>query len=236
MASFRLYVGDALDVMDQLPTESVAMAFTSPFPPTSPEELMKLARIFEKLKRVLTYDGTLWVQMGDYIALEPDVRAGSFLLIPETFKMMMAADKWLIPNKPLWSRRSEKLRLDKRWPKRFIKDYEELIQFTQNMDYYFNDKLGLTSTSIIDAAYKAPKPGEWKSGFPPYLVQIAVLSTTRPGDWVMDPMCDSGTTLVEAMKLGRNAIGIDIEGYKIENTRQRCARFGTEVKDQEVVA
>ncbi len=45
----------------------------------------------------------------------------------------------------------------------------------------------------------------------PHLAAQAITSFTAPGDLVFDPMCGSGTTLVEAMHLGRKAIGIDIE-------------------------
>ncbi|MFE9694967.1 TRM11 family SAM-dependent methyltransferase [Micromonospora sp. NPDC005806] len=45
----------------------------------------------------------------------------------------------------------------------------------------------------------------------PHLAAHAISSYTAPGDLVFDPMCGSGTTLVEAMHLGRHGIGIDIE-------------------------
>src|SRR3954466_6645606 len=45
----------------------------------------------------------------------------------------------------------------------------------------------------------------------PHLAAQAISSFTAPGDLVFDPMCGSGTTLVEAMHLGRDGIGIDIE-------------------------
>ncbi|WP_328468827.1 DNA methyltransferase [Actinoplanes sp. NBC_00393] len=45
----------------------------------------------------------------------------------------------------------------------------------------------------------------------PNLAAYAINSYTAPGDLVFDPMCGSGTTLVEAMHLGRHGIGIDIE-------------------------
>ena len=45
----------------------------------------------------------------------------------------------------------------------------------------------------------------------PHLAAHAINSFTAPGDLVFDPMAGSGTTLVEAMHLGRDAIGIDIE-------------------------
>lgn len=46
--------------------------------------------------------------------------------------------------------------------------------------------------------------------FSPTFVRAAIQAFTRPGDWVIDPFAGGGTTLVEAMALGRNALGIDI--------------------------
>jgi modification methylase len=45
----------------------------------------------------------------------------------------------------------------------------------------------------------------------PNLAAHAISTYTTPGDLVLDPMCGSGTTLVEAMHLGRHSIGLDIE-------------------------
>jgi DNA modification methylase len=45
----------------------------------------------------------------------------------------------------------------------------------------------------------------------PALAAHAITSYTRPGELVLDPMCGSGTTLVEAAYCGRHSIGVDIE-------------------------
>ncbi len=45
----------------------------------------------------------------------------------------------------------------------------------------------------------------------PLIAAHAVSTYTRPGDLVLDPMCGIGTTLVEAIHLGRNAIGVEYE-------------------------
>ncbi|MFY1703029.1 TRM11 family SAM-dependent methyltransferase [Micromonospora sp. WMMA1923] len=45
----------------------------------------------------------------------------------------------------------------------------------------------------------------------PHLAAYAIGAYSMPGDVVFDPMCGSGTTVVEAMHLGRQGLGIDIE-------------------------
>jgi DNA modification methylase len=45
----------------------------------------------------------------------------------------------------------------------------------------------------------------------PALAAHAITSYTQPGELVLDPMCGSGTTLVEAVYCGRHSIGVDIE-------------------------
>jgi len=45
----------------------------------------------------------------------------------------------------------------------------------------------------------------------PDLAAHAITTYTAPGELVLDPMCGSGITLVEAVRSGRPAIGVDIE-------------------------
>ncbi|KAF4408936.1 TRM11 family SAM-dependent methyltransferase [Streptomyces lycii] len=45
----------------------------------------------------------------------------------------------------------------------------------------------------------------------PAIAAHAIRTYTHPGDLVLDPMCGIGTTLVEALHLGRNALGIEYE-------------------------
>ena len=47
--------------------------------------------------------------------------------------------------------------------------------------------------------------------FPPQLPALFVENLTAPGDMVLDPMMGSGTTLLEAARLDRKAIGCDID-------------------------
>lgn len=45
----------------------------------------------------------------------------------------------------------------------------------------------------------------------PAIAQRAIAIFAQPGEWVLDPMCGIGTTLVEAVHLGRHAVGIEYE-------------------------
>ncbi len=78
-----LYVGDALSVLQGLPSESVHCALTSPpfwglrdygvegqigLEPTPEEWVARLVEVFRELRRVLRRDGTLWIECGDSYA------------------------------------------------------------------------------------------------------------------------------------------------------------------------
>ena len=75
-----LFEGNALTVLQALPTESVRCVITSPpywglrdygikgqigLEPSLPQFLNQLTRIFSEVKRVLAPDGTLWLNIGD---------------------------------------------------------------------------------------------------------------------------------------------------------------------------
>lgn len=51
--------------------------------------------------------------------------------------------------------------------------------------------------------------------FSPLFVQAAIEQFTKPGDLVFDPFVGGGTTLVEAMRLGRAGVGSDINELAI---------------------
>jgi modification methylase len=45
----------------------------------------------------------------------------------------------------------------------------------------------------------------------PAIAATAITRNTTPGDLVADPMCGIGTTLVEAVYLGRDGLGVEFE-------------------------
>ncbi len=52
---------------------------------------------------------------------------------------------------------------------------------------------------------------EYHGNFIPQIPRQAMLRFTKKGEWVLDTFAGLGTTLIEAKRLGRNAVGIEID-------------------------
>ena len=62
-----------------------------------------------------------------------------------------------------------------------------------------------------------------KQQTPIQLLLRIILSSTHPGDVVLDPFAGSGTTLVVSQQLGRKSIGIEIDANNVEITQNRLS-------------
>lgn len=51
---------------------------------------------------------------------------------------------------------------------------------------------------------------KYPARFSPLFAREAIKAFTKPGEFVLDPFCGGGTTLVEAMSLGRRVAGMDV--------------------------
>lgn len=98
-----LYNGDVLEVLRELPDESVQMCVTSPpywglrdystegqlgLEPTPEAYVAKMVEVFRKVRRVLRRDGTLWLNIGDSYAT-----GGSNVTVQETDREAAARRK-----------------------------------------------------------------------------------------------------------------------------------------------
>ncbi len=82
----------------------------------------------------------------------------------------------------------------------FYLPYSEQVESLKKIDWDFTS----ANTNYLNHAIH-PYPCKYIPQIPNTLIQA--LSTV--GETICDPFCGSGTTLVEALRLGRNAIGID---------------------------
>lgn len=79
--------------------------------------------------------------------------------------------------------------------------------------WYINNGKGFSSKDNI--AFEHP------AIFPESLAEDHILSWSKPGDIILDPMCGSGTTLKMAKMNNRNYIGIDINDEYVELSKKR---------------
>lgn len=61
----------------------------------------------------------------------------------------------------------------------------------------------------------ATHSGKYRGNWTPYVPRNLILRYSQPGDWILDQFIGSGTTLVEAKLLNRNAIGVDINPQSV---------------------
>lgn len=73
-----------------------------------------------------------------------------------------------------------------------------------------------TVWNFPERGHWATHNGEYRGNWSPYVPRNLILRYTVPGEWVLDQFLGSGTTLIEAKLLNRNAIGIDISRKALE--------------------
>lgn len=72
-----------------------------------------------------------------------------------------------------------------------------------------------------------PEKTEHPCQFPIELVERCVLALTNEGDWVLDPYCGVGSSLIASLRHNRKSMGVDKEAQYIDLARQRVEDFYT---------
>src|SRR3990172_120459 len=67
--------------------------------------------------------------------------------------------------------------------------------------------------------------------FPPQLPHELILHLTEPGERVLDPMAGSGTALIEAARLGRSGIGVDLDPLAIRICAAKTTPLDREIAE-----
>lgn len=62
---------------------------------------------------------------------------------------------------------------------------------------------------------------KYHGNFIPQIPHQLLLRYTKKGDWVLDPFLGGGTTLIEAQRMGRNSIGLELNKQVAEETESR---------------
>ncbi len=233
-----LYLGDAIDILNKLPKESIDLIFADPPYNLSndgftchagkrvcvnkgdwdrskgvEEDFEFHYKWIAACKRVLKPNGTIWIS-GTYHS----IYACGFALLKQG---------WHIINDICWFKPNASPNLSCRM---FTASHETLLwaKKTKQAKHTFNYNLiknGDWNNDFLKKpnkqmrsvwAISTPKNGEKKYGKhptqkPEELLKRIILSSSNEGDIVLDPFCGSGTTGVVAIRYNRKFIGIDSE-------------------------
>jgi site-specific DNA-methyltransferase (cytosine-N4-specific) len=270
----RVLIGDALEQLRTLPSESVQCVVTSPpywqmrvygvpgeigLEPTPAEYVAALCAVFDEVARVLSPEGVLWLNLGDtytggrcggvgesrltngrnHFAMKRVADLRSARGEPRHLRVEGVADKSMVgmPWRVALAliERGWRLRSDVIWAKpnampESVRDrpsrvHEYLFMLSRSERYYF-DSLAVSehssasgerrnARSVWSIATQRRKGGH-TAKMPPRLAERCIRATSRPGDVVLDPFAGTGTTLEVALRLGRHAVGIELDDACVE--------------------
>ncbi len=248
---WTIYQGDCRKVLQDLPAGSVNCVVTSPpyfwqrdygvdgqsgMEPTIDAFVAGLREVFDGLRRVLTPDGTAWLNLGDtYYSAKgrphgrdakhrsrrlPGLRAvdgpglgvprKSLIGIPWRVALGLQQDGWTLRSAVAWVRSSaipEPTARDRPW-----RTYEHVFLFSRSPRYFF-DRAGLDGEEdvwMIEPDRNSDTRGSHYAPYPRALVRRCIQAGCPDGGVVLDPFLGGGTTMSVALSLGRSAVGIEL--------------------------
>ena len=254
--------GDCLENLLTLPNGFAKLVITSPpynigktyeKTTTLDQYLDSLRPAIEQIIRVLSPDGSLCWQVGNY------VEDGEVFPLDIYFYQLFKSQGLKLRNRIIWHF-EHVLHASKRFSGR----YETLLWFTKGDTYTFNlDSVRVPAKYPGKTHFKGEKRGlpsgnplgknpsdiwhivvqDWETAlwnipnvkanhpektlhpcqFPIELVERCVLALTNENDWVLDPFSGVGSALLAALKNKRRAIGCEKEKEYIEIAKQRIA-------------
>ena len=246
----RLLLGDALEHAQQMPTASAECIVTSPpyyglrdygvdgqygLEETPREYVDKLAAVFRELKRTLTADGTLWLNIGDtynayngnrgeggklnsgdkhamlaktpkgYGLTDKSLPNKSLLGIPWRLAIALQDDGWILRNSIIWHKPNGKPGGGR---DRYSNRHENVFLFSKSQKYHFDPQFRLDG-DVWRIPVSSGRRGHI-APMPDGLAERCILAGSRYGGTVLDPFSGSGTTGLAALAHGRRYVGIDI--------------------------
>lgn len=95
------------------------------------------------------------------------------------------------------------------------KDYSEI----------FTDSLWIIEKRDNSGAHS----GDYHGNFVPQIPHQLFTRYTKKGDWILDPFMGSGTSLIEAQRMERNSVGIELQETVAKEAAKRIATERNEV-------
>jgi len=215
--------------------------------PTLPQFINSLTRVFREVRRVLKNDGVFWLNIGDgytsgnrgwrapdkknparAMDVRPDTPEGlkpkDLLGIPWRVAFALQDDGWYLRADVIWNKPNAMPESVKDRPTRA---HEYLFMLTKSERYFYDrgavlEVNGRNRRTVWDV-HTQGFPGAHFATFPPRLIEPCVLSSTMPGDVVLDPFFGSGTVGVVAHEFDRHYIGIELNHAYVKLAAERLA-------------
>jgi DNA modification methylase len=151
-ATVRLYHGDALEVLERLPSQSVHCVVTSPpywglrkYLTDDNRELgleshpdlyvSRLVEVFRELRRVLHDEGTFWLDIGDTFGPKGDWKRPGMVGIPHRLAFALQDDGWILAMEHIWSKADC---MPESCVSRCSKSHEYVFMFSKKVGYFFD--------------------------------------------------------------------------------------------------
>ncbi|HUS73333.1 MAG TPA: site-specific DNA-methyltransferase [Sedimentisphaerales bacterium] len=259
-----LYSGDCLTALSAIPEKSIQLVITSPPYNVGKayerskklnEYLKSIEPVLRELVRVLSLQGSLCWQVGNY------VEKGEIFPLDIFYYSIFKQLGLQLRNRIIWY-----FNHGLHASKRFSGRYETILWLTKTDEYVFNlDPVRIPSKYPGKKYFKGPKKGlpscnpkgknpsdiweivaqDWerelwdipnvKSNhpektihpcqFPIELVQRCVLALTNEDDWVLDPFAGVGSALIGALMHNRRAMGCEKEPDYVEISKKRIQDY-----------
>jgi DNA modification methylase len=257
--------GDALENLKKFKNDCFRCCVTSPpywglrdygephqigAEPEMQEYIDNLVLVFREVKRTLTQDGTLWLNIGDSytsgnrawrdVDRKNPARAMSYrpptpqglkpkdlIGIPWRLAFALQSDGWYLRSDIIWHKPNCQPESVKDRPTR-CHEYMFLLSKSEKYNYVYDElvepsksKNGFRNRRTVWSINTEPFHYAHFASFPKELVRPCILASANENDIVLDPFFGSGTVGIVCLELNRRFVGIELKREYVEIARKR---------------
>jgi site-specific DNA-methyltransferase (adenine-specific) len=217
--------------------------------PTLAGFVIKLTSVFSEVRRVLKADGVLWLNIGDgytsgnrgwrapdkknpnrAMSVRPDnppeLKDKDLLGVPWRLAFALQAEGWFLRSEVIWHKPNAMPESVKDRPTRA---HEHLFMLTKSEKYFYDTEavmeMGengeMRNRRSVWSINTAPSDTSHIASFPMELVEPCVLSSSKSGDYVLDPFFGCGTVGAVCKTLNRRFVGIELNPDYVSQSQER---------------
>ncbi len=261
----EIIVGDALTVLKGFANNTFRCCVTSPpywglrdygisnqvgAESELQDYIEKLRKIFIEVRRVLTADGTFWLNIGDsytsgnrgwraidkknparemnYRPPTPEgLKPKDLIGVPWHLAFALQEDGWYLRSDIIWYKPNCQPESVKDRPTR---SHEYFFMFSKSEKYFYdyeaakepsNSNGKLRNRRSVWSINTEAFPGAHFATFPPALIEPVINTSSQKGDRVLDPFFGSGTVGQVCLNLERKFTGIELNEEYVSLARKR---------------